>query len=245
LTLPGRIKKINYRTTAKILISLQKGLESQYLKVKLGVVEAFMNKKYVNLMVQSFLGLCVFINMQPFHGTFKHQRLSKPLIISMQTKTFLKNSVALQQKISCCSDLQELLELKKRVMHVGQVAPKNVETLFDLIVQSQKLLFCQGCLFASCKSDQAWKHWWQFLKQSLEDVVVRGYEKDLKWLKAQIATLETMLNFKTEPTVRAAQVVRCVQICSELMRHFDGVMVTDYDLFVLGDLVFALVVLQC
>lgn len=199
----------------------------------------------MEIIKKSFLALVVFCNLfttlQSSQGSFKQNFTVKPIKISLQSHQFLKNNIILQNFLisraachqelaSCVQSVQSMLQLQKLIYHCGEITPENMQNLFAILNKVKKIFIENNIVFDCAAKDQAWNLWWSYLQQSLDVMQLRGYEKDVTWLREQIAQ---------------GKIMSSVIACIDLMHHFNGLLVTDYDLLVLANLVVALLVMQC
>lgn len=201
----------------------------------------------MQIVKSSFLRTAVFMHffvvLQPSQGSFKQNFMTKPIKLSLQSSQFLKNNIICQQNFLMqravrsqepappyMQSVQSMLQLQKLIYKNGEITTEHMQNLFEVLGKAKKILVEKNMVFDCLVQDQAWNLWWNFLQQSLNVAQLRGYEKDLMWLRAQIA------EFK---------IVSAVGMCIDLMHHFNGLLVTDYDFLVLDSLVVALVAMEC
>jgi hypothetical protein len=127
--------------------------------------------------------------------------------------------------------VQAMMKLNESIYQNREITSKFFENIFEIMQNAKKILVVKNSLIACAPQDLAWKAWWNYMQESLKFVQARGHEKDITWLAQQLAQIDHALN--------------SVNLCINLMQHFNGMMVTDYDLLVLGNLVVALVIMQC
>lgn len=208
----------------------------QYSKKELKVEEKVMKfmKKSCSKVV-FFLNL--FMTLQSIQGFFWYDLTEKSVKISVQTSHFLKNIIILQQNFlkhqletsSCDAMIQSMIAFNRTVLQNLEITKNNMKNLFDIMHEAQKNMMAQKIVISSIKLDSAWHAWYRYLDHSLTLAQLRGYQKDVEWLRSQIIDGKTMSSVIT---------------CLDLMHHFNGLLVTDYDLLVLGNLVVALAAKQ-
>ena len=170
-----------------------------------------------------------FFSQSVFAEFFKNISFEKPLKISLQTRQFLKKTVYCQKQIlkadrSQCL-MQDLLDINARVLQVAMLAPVDVQDLLNMVDQAKKLLLEQGIMGLKLENNQLIN----FLIDSLQSVQARTTQHDLRYLQKLV---QQPMDF--------ANVARTVGICRDMIRHFDGVLMTEYDLLVLSNLAVAL-----
>lgn len=166
-----------------------------------------------------------------FQASFSRVKNKESVKISLKTSQFLKNIVILQEQYlknidSELSDLiHKVMQLNLQIYKNSEITQKDMQILFAIMDGVKKRVNevkgLQGCN----SDDEQFVLMWNYLEQSLKFVQLRGHEKDFIWLREQILQ---------------NKVVSAVATCIDLMQHFNGMMVTDYDLLVLGNIAVAL-----
>ena len=209
-------------------------------------------KQTVKLFLNCLFLTFPLVNLQAFQGTFKKNLLAeKSLKISSMSGHFLNKILILQQdflknrmhcdtnQAPCLQLLQANMQIHDAIAQNNEINQKDIDQLFQSAEQASKILCTQECN-SNCQSKiQAWQVWWLYLKQSLKQAKLLGLESDRAWLEKQIA------EFDDKNNQGSIILIRCAKVCSQMMHQFEGVMVTEYDLLVLVNLMIALVALQC
>ncbi|OGB85811.1 hypothetical protein A3J41_02935 [candidate division TM6 bacterium RIFCSPHIGHO2_12_FULL_38_8] len=198
----------------------------------------------MKLILKSLIITTFFLYVQSLHGSFKQNLIKNPVKISVQTSQFLKHIMTLQhdflERSSLCNQsdsrciacVQSMQQCNAVIVGAGEITPAMMNNMFA-IMQKAKNIAARIKSSAYCVSkNQAFRIWWEALEHALKFVQVRGYEKDVAWLKVQIAS---------------QSIVYAMSLCIDLMQHFNGMMVsvTEYDLLVLANLVVVLLAMGC
>lgn len=204
--------------------------------------------------------ICLFltislINVQAFQGMFKKNSLvKKSLKISSMSGQFLKHILFLQQNFlknrmnchktsaSCLPLIQTSMQVNETILQNNEIHSKDVDQLFESAAKASKILCTQECKTSCELQTQTWHGWWLYLQQSLKQAKLLGLESDRAWLGQQIADFDNKMQTDDQ---RSIILMRCAKVFSQMMHQFEGVLVTEYDLLVLANMMIALVALQC
>ena len=208
--------------------------------------------------LRNFLSVIMFCMMlQSSQGTFYKNIFEKPFKISHMTKNFLQQSITFQQDFlkqreicqlpdaSCVRVVHSMKQLNQQILFSQEISKKAQSDLFSIVNLARQTLFEQQVATFCDLKDQVFKSWWNFLEKSLDAVQVRGYEQDFVWLCAQIAQLMYSYRLNVDATQLKTKMISSVTICQDLMHKFNGLLVNDYDLLVLGNVAVALLAMRC
>ena len=188
-------------------------------------------------------------------GVFQKSALKKTLKISLQTRLFLKNIQVMQHEFlsrcqncatsdqSCLKVCKDMLDFNAELYEQAQIDSLHLKRLFELVGQLSALLAWRDCSVECSFKMQAWQKFWEYLKESLKFLTMMGYESDRAWLKEQIVQID--YSVRNAPCVDKLILTRLVKVCMNVIHQFDGVMVTEFDLVLLANLIIACVMLQC
>lgn len=189
--------------------------------------------------------LCWISSFEPAYSAFQVSSdvilLRKPLNISLQTHYFLKNCISLQRSLLNAETSEKLGELlgflaaiQDHILQAEVIAPKDVEAVFAIINKAQKILFYEVLVADNVQRSKTFDVWWQYVLGCIKRVQVRGCEQDVGYLQ-QCLYDSSMLDH--------SMIRRLMLICNDILHHFDGVMVTEYDFLVLSNVVVGLMLL--
>lgn len=203
----------------------------------------------------SFLFLIPSLLVPSGQGTFQKSMYRKTLKISLKTHTFLKNIQTMQYEFLFQSEkcqsvdqsyrkiCEEMMNLNREFCEQGEINPSHVKRLFDLIGRIDILLGVSDCsVDYSCKI-KALQKLWQYLKVSLQSLTMMGYESDRVWLEGQITHIDHSM--QNQSCINKLILTRLIKVCMNVIHQVDGVMVTEFDLLVLTNLMLAFVLLRC
>lgn len=192
-----------------------------------------------------------------FQATFKKSLLKKPLKISIATRQFLKDVLPLQQKVLAAlldrskksflpiQKLQACIDISYKILQSGVLKPEDIDQLSDQLIHLKTYVFE---IDISRKVDQSYadigqKNVWNFLMQALPTMQLGGLESDRSYLFPLVTQIGS-LQVSSEKIKQHALIVRAIATCNDMLNHFNGLLVNDYDLIVLSQLMISMVLLE-
>lgn len=211
---------------------------------------------YLGLLGGFFLTLQAFQGTL-FQGTFKKSLLKKPLKISIATHQFLKDVVPLHRNVFFnllhrsskalrpLQSLQTFIDISSKILQSDVLMPEDAQLLYHQVVLLKNYLF-EGDFERKvdrsyCDVDQ--DKLWNFLMQALPAMKLGGLERDRAYLLSLVAQVGC-INTSAEKIKQHALIVRAMATGSDMLNHFDGLLVNDYDLIVLSQLMISMVLLE-
>ncbi len=211
--------------------------------------------KKIGITVLIFMQFCDVL--QAAQGAFQKNIFEKPFKISLLSKNFLQNIVKFQQDFltqrqacqlpdaQCVRVVQSMLQWNLELLQTQEISKKLQSDLFSMVHLVRQTLFEQESVMFCDLKDQAFKSWWNFLERSLDHVQVQGHKSDFVWLCTQAAQLIYAYQLNLDVSLLKIKTIQVVTACQDLMSKFNGLLINDYDLLVLGNVAVALVAMKC
>jgi len=187
------------------------------------------------------------LTVQAFQGTFKTVWFGKVVCISKSSKKFLATIVPLQQKIfnslieykQISSDNQKhmrlLLKLSNCWIHDDNMCGSDIEQFGDQLALARQ----SGALRQNASADykklivssNVARSIIVLLSEQLQHVYIGTALSDLKLISQFLMQLQEHVTYDTQQQVA---LIRIQGIALDIMHHFDGLAVTEYDFMVLS-----------
>lgn len=200
--------------------------------------------KKISLYVGMFAGFV--LTMQAFQGTFKTIWFGKTIRISTSSQKFLKQIVPLQKKLFSClvehkcmtQSMQKQINVVLHLSNCWSVAScmqgTDVENFGDAFVALRQEHYKSNIsrddhdmIFNRCFIQQMI----DLLLQELQKVYIGTAVSDLKLIKQFLEQLRQQTQFDVSYQM---SLVRIQGILFDIIHHFDGLSVTEYDFMVLS-----------
>ncbi|MFA5999064.1 MAG: hypothetical protein WC747_03545 [Candidatus Babeliales bacterium] len=179
-----------------------------------------------------------FLTLQAGSGTFERSFTLKPVRISVSSQNFLKqissSLMLILSKIRSDSGNQDVKDIVQLCVEMNNLLRQKEFLTHDHHVKIQKIIELQKkCLAVKTKPVKidvdAVSELLKETKEAFDVTNLRGFEPDGRYIKKFLSDL-------SEPHAelhKRRQVLDTIANISDIITHFDGVMITDYDVVVL------------
>ncbi|MCX5923901.1 MAG: hypothetical protein NTZ68_00540 [Candidatus Dependentiae bacterium] len=178
-----------------------------------------------------------FLALQAGSGTFQHALTVKPVRISVPSQKFLKQIIPdltlIHSKIPPSDQNQKVRDIVQLCIELSRVLQQKEFLTRDDLSKIQKIIELKkqcladmvtlqsGTVSAGFDAGQLLKK----VKEAFDVTNLRGFEPDARYIKKFLATSDQLHERR--------QMLDLIANISDIITHFDGVLITDYDVIVL------------